>query len=372
MSEQTLSPAQQTQIENRDDLGKWKQKQHGDVDDSLDVLGIDEQAETVDYSFPEATQILRADATREEWLAERRHGVGSSEASALMGENRYKDVLDVYEDKIGVAEPVESNYRMRRGLAMEPGIREEFTLRTGIATQRRGLLANKERPYMRASVDSLTSDGGILEIKTTSYHNRRDWDEEEGRVPPEAYWQVQHSMGVTGRSHAWVAADVGGDFMIIRVDRNDDDIEALRGAVDELWDRKEAGNPPEPNSLEKIQSTYSTAESGKKTTATPEVEKAVSQFATAKEDEAAAKERQKTARAVIEGHMKDAEELVAEDGTRLATNRQNSTFSKSKFTKEHPELAKQFTVQKEDIDTKALSQAHPDLYTEFRARRFSI
>lgn len=373
---QSLTPAQQTQIEDRDATGQWKSKEHGEADDASDVLGLnDEQPpgpEATNYRFPDAVQVLPVDASREEWLAHRRAGVGGSDASALVGANRYKDILDVYQDKKGLSEPIESNYRMRRGLAMEPGIREEFTRQTGIDTQRRGLLRNKDRPHMMVSVDSMTSDGGILEIKTTSYHQRRDWDEEESRVPQEAYWQVQHAMGVTGRSHAWIAADVGGDFMIVKVDRDEDDIETLREASDEIWDRVESDLPPDPNSLEKIQQTYSHAEPGKKAVATPEIEKAVTEYAEAKESETTAKERQKIARARIEGHMKDAEELVGEDGARLVTNKQNSTFSKTKFTKEHPDLAQKFTVDKPDIDTKALSKAHPDIYTDFRARAFKV
>lgn len=375
MTTSQLSAAQQTQLDNRDSTGQWKTKEHAGVEDTSEVLGLNAPQDDTDqqapnYRFPDAEQVLSVDATREEWLEQRRTGVGGSDASALVGANRFKDVLDVYEDKKGVSEPIESNYRMRRGLAMEPGIREEFTRQTGIETQRRGLLRNKERPHMMVSVDSMTSDGGILEIKTTSYHQRRDWDEEEGRVPQEAYWQVQHAMGVTGRSHTWVAADVGGDFMVIKVDRNEDDIETLRESSDEFWDRVESDLPPDPNSLEKIQQTYAQAEPGKKAVANPEIEKAVTEFAEAKEAETTAKERQKIARARVEGHMKDAEELVGEDGTRLATNKQNSTFSKTKFTQAHPDLAKQFTVNKPDIDTKALSKAHPDVYTEYRARAF--
>lgn len=37
-----LTPAQQTQLENRDSTGQWKTKSHGDVDDTADVLGVSE------------------------------------------------------------------------------------------------------------------------------------------------------------------------------------------------------------------------------------------------------------------------------------------------------------------------------------------
>lgn len=377
MSEQTLSPAQQIQLDNRDSSGKWKEKAHGAVE-ADDVLGLnstdDEVLEgdvlTVNYSFPDAVQVLPADATREEWLQERKKGVGGSDASALVGQNRYKDVLDVYEDKTGQAEPIESNYKMRRGLAMEPGMREEFTRVTGLETQRRGLLRSKSRPHMQVSVDSMTSDGGILEIKTTGFYNARDWSEEEGRVPPEAYWQVQHAMSVTGRSHAWVAADIGGEFELVRVERNEDDIAELNEATDEFWDRVQSRIPPAPQSLDKIQELYAKPEPGKRVVATDEVVEAVEEFEVAKEDEKAAKERQKTARAVIEGHMKDAEELVDGTGHRLATNKQNGTFAPAKFEKAHPDLAEEYKTTKTVVDTDRLKKEQPSVYAEFRSRRF--
>ena len=50
-----LSAKQQAQFENRDDEGRFQHKQHGDVDDTADVLGLDEdqdeQPQPVRYSF---------------------------------------------------------------------------------------------------------------------------------------------------------------------------------------------------------------------------------------------------------------------------------------------------------------------------------
>ena len=51
-----LSAKQQAQLENRDDEGRFQHKQHGDVDDTADVLGLDEDrpeegGQQVRYSF---------------------------------------------------------------------------------------------------------------------------------------------------------------------------------------------------------------------------------------------------------------------------------------------------------------------------------
>ena len=41
MSTQNLSAAQQAQVNNRDDNGRWQQKTHGDVEDTAGVLGME-------------------------------------------------------------------------------------------------------------------------------------------------------------------------------------------------------------------------------------------------------------------------------------------------------------------------------------------
>ena len=45
MTTAPLSPAQQTQIDNRDATGQWKQKAHGGADEDADILGIDDTGE---------------------------------------------------------------------------------------------------------------------------------------------------------------------------------------------------------------------------------------------------------------------------------------------------------------------------------------
>src|SRR5699024_12411576 len=111
-------------------------------------------------------------------FAQRSQGVGGSDASISMAENRYRELLDLYEDKMGLAEPFAGNYLTRRGHHMEDLLRQEFSQQTGIETQRRGMLVNKDRPYMRANVDSLTADGGIFEANVHGHWVQDDWSEE--------------------------------------------------------------------------------------------------------------------------------------------------------------------------------------------------
>ena len=57
--------------------------------------------------------INTAAMTREDWLQERRRGIGGSEAAAILGLSPWATPLDVYLDKIGEGEEVEETEAMQ-------------------------------------------------------------------------------------------------------------------------------------------------------------------------------------------------------------------------------------------------------------------
>ena len=107
-------------------------------------------------------------------------------------------------------------------------------------------MMHEARPWQRVSVDRLTGDGGILEIKNTNYHRRREWEDDEGEIVADgAEAQAQHAMAVTGLPHAWLAAQVGGQPPVIRrIDRDDVFIADLTAAEEEFWQLVQARTPP--------------------------------------------------------------------------------------------------------------------------------
>lgn len=73
---QSLTPAQQTQIDNRDDSGKWKSKTHADVDDTGEVLGLSEDPTSDNeepLSFREAEKKYHDTFAEPGYVAVRRH-----------------------------------------------------------------------------------------------------------------------------------------------------------------------------------------------------------------------------------------------------------------------------------------------------------
>lgn len=188
------------------------------------------------WAMPDAVQVLPADVPRDLWLAERRHGIGGSDASTIAGVNRWSSRYELYLDKTGRLPERAVTRRMEVGTRLEPVLRQWFTDEQGITVRRQGLVRSKANPIMQVSLDGLTDDGGILEAKFSGLAD--EW--EDGQIPDHAEVQVQHGMAVTGRTHAWVVALIDGwnlDFIIRKIDRDQGLIDTLTALELDFWER---------------------------------------------------------------------------------------------------------------------------------------
>ena len=118
------------------------------------------------WAMPDAQIVLPADAPRGRWLSVRRSGLGGSDASTVVGVNRWSSRYELWLDKTGRLEEQAPNARMIAGQKLEPVLRSWFTDETGISIRRQGLVRSKARPWQMVSLDGLTEDGGIFEGKT--------------------------------------------------------------------------------------------------------------------------------------------------------------------------------------------------------------
>lgn len=162
--------------------------------------------DSANWSYPDARLVLRADAPREQWLAERRKGICGSDTPVLLGESPHQSLYGLWLDKTGQAEDDETNDAMRRGNWLEPHLADWFTEQTGIPVRRCGMLVSRERDHLRTNVDRLSADGGVVEIKTTGVFTDAAKEWRGGGVAFHAYIQGQQQLLVTGRSHLWLVA----------------------------------------------------------------------------------------------------------------------------------------------------------------------
>lgn len=200
---------------------------------------------TATSPFPAADVVLPVDAPRDEWLEVRRTGIGSSDVSAIMGLSPYKSQWSIYVAKVdGVEEP--AGEQAMWGRRHEPTIADVWSERTGIDVRRVGIARSREHPWMLASCDRITSDGGILEIKNVSeYLEWQWWDGHEEQVPDHAEIQVTHQMMVTGLRHAYVAGHIGGNRLLERrVDYDPELAAVIHRAEAAFWARVTERRPP--------------------------------------------------------------------------------------------------------------------------------
>ena len=155
------------------------------------------------------------ETARQKWLAERRTGLGGTDASAIMGVSRFRTPVQVCLDKWGELPEQPDNDLMRYGRMQEPVIRQWYADTTGRSvTVPAGVVRHGKHPFILGSFDGLTDDGRLLEIKTASRGD--EWGEPGTDEIPDAYMcQVQHYMMITGLPVADVAVSIAGKMPVI-------------------------------------------------------------------------------------------------------------------------------------------------------------
>lgn len=188
---------------------------------------------------------------REQWLEERRKGIGGSDAATVLGLNNYATPYTLWLEKTGRALPddLSDNEKVYWGNVLEDVIIQEFAKRhQEVAVWKSDCMyMSEEHPFMFASTDAMISNDGVnetavLEIKTCGERRRSDWDD---GVPPYYLAQVNHYLAVTGLDTAYVAVLIGGqEYREYVVQRDEDDINYLIAKEREFWQMVEDDQMP--------------------------------------------------------------------------------------------------------------------------------
>ncbi|MFU1714114.1 YqaJ viral recombinase family protein [Bacillus amyloliquefaciens] len=180
-----------------------------------------------------------ADMSREEWLMERRKGIGGSDASVILGLNKWRTAFELWLDKTGQVPVSESASEAAYfGSILEDIVAKEFEVRSGKKVRRKkSMLKHPEHDFILANVDRMiVGEKSILECKTTSEYNLKEWENDE--IPADYIVQVQHYLGVLGPEYkkAYFAVLIGGNkFVWKEIERDDELIEMIFTAEVEFW-----------------------------------------------------------------------------------------------------------------------------------------
>jgi putative phage-type endonuclease len=267
-------------------------------------------------------------ADRDLWLAERRKGIGSSDAAACCNLSPWGTPLHVYRDKLGLSLP-KSSWEMEQGLNLEPLVAALYTQETGRELAICEHTQHPSIPWLLASPDRLARDR-LVELKTTGFAKRGEdgWGEAgSDEVPPVYLCQAQHQMLVSGIDLCDIALVVGQDvrvvdtpqgmvligvqdFRIYSVPFSREFCERMFAAEESVWRMVERQEPPEPDwshpATADLMMRYKPAK-GISRELTPEVGVMAAQYRMLSEGIAQAEKQQKAMKAKLSAAMGDAE-----------------------------------------------------------------
>ena len=267
--------------------------------------------------------------TREDWLAERRTGIGGSDAAAVLGISPWATPVTVWLDKTGRAAPKPETEAMRIGTELEAFVARRYEQESGRTVQRFNrmihdgcLVGNFDRLVVPAGGKVASHMGEVrtdtlLECKTSG----REW---EDGVPLHYQVQVQHYMGlVPCLAHADVACLFLGrkHFETFRVERDEAVIRTMRERLAAWWAEFVVGDkmPPPMNEAD-CRLLWARSNPGKTVEATAEVAARLEAYRTFKDEERRAKEEALAAMSDVCAALGDAEALVdPQTGRPLAT-----------------------------------------------------
>lgn len=192
-------------------------------------------------------------ATFEEWL-ENRHGIGGSDASAVLALNPYKTNVELWEEKCGlrIPEDISDKDYVKYGHDAEPLLRDLFALDYSeykVEYFGDNMIRNEKYPWAHASLDGELTDQdgrkGILEIKTTNILQSMQREKWKEQIPDNYYIQVLHYLMVTEYVFVELRAQLKSVWQDqIRISTRDyhierseveDDIELLKKEEKKFW-----------------------------------------------------------------------------------------------------------------------------------------
>lgn len=176
---------------------------------------------------------------RAAWLEQRKSGIGSSDAAAILGLNPYSSPVEVWLDKMGALPPKEMNEAMRFGVDAENYVATRFEELTGkkLSVFANSISGNVKYPFALTSVDRWIIDEGVpVEIKTTSVWNQKNF--KHGKYPANYYVQCVHHMAVMDAPYCYLVVYIPGvELMWFKIERDLTEEKFLMEAEKEFYEK---------------------------------------------------------------------------------------------------------------------------------------
>lgn len=161
------------------------------------------------------------------WHEWRRGVIGSSEASIIMGENRWTNRQRLMDEKLGLVQPFAGNQATQQGDLLQPkaikALEAKFNQKLKAT-----IVQDAEEPCLAASLDAINEDmNQIFEVKCG--FKTYETVSRTNQVPSYYFAQLQHMLMVTQmESLIFAVYQPGKKLLISEIPRNDSYIEVLR------------------------------------------------------------------------------------------------------------------------------------------------
>lgn len=286
--------------------------------------------------------------THEDWLADRRKGIGGSDVGAVLGLNKYKSPYTLWAEKSGLLHTDEiDNESMRIGRDLEDYVAKRFTEATGheVVTSPYSF-QSKAHPFMLANVDRLLTDEPCgLECKTASALTRYDF--ENGDIPSSYYCQCMHYMAVTGLKKWYIAILVmGKGFYWFEIKRDEEEIKALIEAEADFWEKVQTGEAPPIDGTTSTATTlgalFNRSKDNKECILGHETETALNMVHNINEKIKELKKQKTMYENIVKREMRNAEKAETEDLVATWKRKPIRRFSQSDLKKQEPLVYKKY------------------------------
>lgn len=264
--------------------------------------------------------------------------IGASEVSTIMGCNPFQTITDLAVRKLRDPEIIPANDAMVRGNVLEPGLLAHASNVLGERIETPNVMYLHGRFIATLDGRGIDNPDLIVEAKTTNSHSLND------PLPASWFWQAQAQMYCTDTTRVtFVILDRSMRLGFQHVERDQQAIDAMWDAVKDFCEAIDRGEVPEAEMLSAESIALLHPEPAGEVEFDRQTIAVVEEWQAIKESISLLEKREKELKDVIARKMMDAEYATI-DGRRVLSWKAQSSRR---------------------LDTKALSEAHPDLAEKF-------
>lgn len=288
------------------------------------------------------------------FLTQRKKGIGGSDIAAIIGVSQFKTALDVYLSKT-TEQPEQQGEHLYWGHALENPIIDRFIQDTGANVIRQPeMRRHPDYEWAIANADALITNGdtieAILEIKTSSAFKSREWGADDtDEVPIEYIAQVQWYMWIYNLQEAYIAALIGGNqYRQYHITRDDELIAMLAEKAQAFWQNHVIPRiPPNPQDGADAQKLYP-SDNGDTAEADSDTLTAYAELRELKAQEKELKAQIAAKEDLLKIKIGSYSAMQTNGNTLFTWKAQSSSrFDSKAFQAAHPDLYRQYTKQSE-------------------------